>query len=209
VEAFRAIVVPRLVTTALNLAQFADTPLGGAVVGASSTSAIEFVEEGQVNPEDVVWAAVLGASESVVLAPGRARGYVELTPDRLALMEQAGRRRQLLRIARARSPQNVRPFSVSARQAKTHHKHAKVFGVSSNYSKASSAELNRAMQDFVAKPSTVRIDGTWKKQPAIMYTDYDSKVVVVCRPDGSFLSAFGMTSPQRWHLWHDGALGGR
>jgi hypothetical protein len=209
VEALRAIVVPRLITAALNTSQFVDTPLGGAVVGASTTSAIELFEDGRVNPTDVALATVLGATESVLLAPGRSRGYVELTPDRLALMEQPGRRRQLLRMARARSPQNVRPFSVRMRQGKTHHKHAEVFGVSANYNKASAAELERAMQDFVAAPSTVRIDGTWKKQPAIMYTDYDSKVVVICRPGGEFLSTFGMTLPQRWHLWHDGALGGQ
>jgi uncharacterized protein YukE len=208
VEALRAIVVPRLITAALNTTQFVDTPLGGAVVGASTTSAIELMEDGRVNPADVVLATVLGATESVVLAPGRSRGYVELTPDRLALMEQAGRRRQLLRIARARSPQNVRPFSVRNRQGKTHHKHAEVFGVSPNYNKASAADLDQAMQDFVAAPSTVRIDGTWKKQPAIMYTDYDTRVVVICGPDGRFWSTFVMESRQRWHLWHDATLGG-
>jgi hypothetical protein len=208
VEALRAIVVPRLVTTALNTAQFVDTPLGGAAVGASTTSAIELIEDGRVNPADVALATVLGATESVVLAPGRSRGYVELTPGRLALMEQPGRRRQLLRMARARSPQSVRPFSVRKQQGKTHHKHAEVFGVSPNYSKASAAELDRALRDFVAAPSTVRIDGTWKKQPAIMYTDYDSKLVVICEADGNFLSALDMGSRQHWHLWHDSSLGG-
>jgi hypothetical protein len=209
VEALRAIVVPRLITAALNTSQFVDTPLGGAVVGASTTSAIEFLEDGRVNPTDVALATVLGATESVLLAPGRARGYVELTPDRLALMEQPGRRRQLLRIARARSPQNVRPFSVRMRQGKTHHKHAEVFGVSPNYNKASAAELERAMQDFVAAPSTVRIDGTWKKQPAIMYTDYDTHVTVVCHVDGTYWTTIKVQGKQAWHLWHDHAIGGR
>jgi hypothetical protein len=64
------------------------------------------------------------------------------------------------------------------------------------------------MQDFVSAPSTVRIDGTWKKEPAIMYTNYDSKVVVICEPDGRFWSTFVMQSRQRWHLWHDDMLGG-
>jgi uncharacterized protein YukE len=209
VEALRAIVVPRLVTTALNTAQFVDTPVGGAVVGASTTAAIELIEDGRVNPADVVLATVLGATESVVLAPGRARGYVELTPGRLAQMEQPGRRRQLLRIARARSPQNVRPFSVRKQQGKTHHKHAEVFGVSPNYNKASAADLDRAMQDFVAAPSTVRIDGTWRKQPAIIYTNYDTQVTVVCHRDGTFWTTMKVQGNQSWHLWHDHAIGGR
>lgn len=208
VEALRAIVVPRLVTAALNVAQFVDTPLGGAVVGASTTSAIEFVEDGRVNPADVVLATVLGASESVVLAPGRSRGYVELTSSRLALMEKPTRRSQLLRIARARTPQDVRPFSVRTRQGKTHHKHAEVFGVSPHYNKASAAELDRAMHDFVAKRSTVRIDGTWKKQPAIIYTNYDTQVTVVCRADGSYWTTMKLGDEQAWYLWHDHAIGG-
>jgi Colicin D len=209
VEALRAIVVPRLIMASFTAAEFVDLPLGGAVVGASTTAAIEYFENGRVNPADVVLATVLGASENVLLAPGRSRGFVELTEKRMALMEQPGRRRQLLSIARARFPQKVRPFSVRPRQGMTHHKHAEVFGVSPNYSKASAAELERAMHDFVGAPSTVRIDGTWKNQPAIMYTDYDSKVVVICQPDGRLWSTFVMESRQRWHLWHDGALGGQ
>ena len=80
VEALRAIVVPRLIMASFTAAEFVDLPLGGAVVGASTTAAIEYLEDGRVNPADVVLATVLGATESVVLAPGRSRGYVELTP---------------------------------------------------------------------------------------------------------------------------------
>ena len=208
VDALRAIVVPRLVTAAVTMSEFAETPFGAAVVGASTTAGIELIEDGRINPDDVVLGAVLGAGESVVLAPGRSRGYVELTPDRLALMEQPGRRRQLLRIARARAPQDVRPFSVSARQAKTHHGHADVFGVSQRYNKASAAELDRAMRDFVAHRSTVRIDGTWKRQPAMIYTNYDSRVTVVCHLDGEFWTTVSLGQKQYWHLWHDNAIGG-
>jgi uncharacterized protein YukE len=208
VEALRAIVVPRLVTAAATTSEWAETPLGGATVGAATTAAVEFLEDGRVNPNDVIWAAVLGAGESVVLAPGRSRGYVELTERRLELMKQPGRRSELIRIARARFPQDERPFTVPRRQAKSHHKHAEVFGVSSNYSKASAAQLDRAMRDFVAQPSTVRIDGTWKQRPAMMYTNYDTGQVVLCHVDGRFMSAFVMKSRQRWHLWHNGSLGG-
>jgi uncharacterized protein YukE len=208
VEALRAIVVPRLVTASLGAAQFVDTPLGGAVVGASATAGIEWLEDGRVHPQDVVAAALLGAGESVVLAPGRFQGYRELTSQRLALMDSPGRRRDLLRIARDRSPQHVRPFSVPARQAESHHKHAEVFGVSPRYGKASSADLDHAMRDFVAALSTVRIDGTWKKQPAIMYTDYDTQVTVVCHVDGRFWTTIKLGEKQAWHLWHDHAIGG-
>jgi Colicin D len=98
---------------------------------------------------------------------------------------------------------------VPEQQGKTHHrKHAAVFGVSPNYTRASAAELERAMHDFVAAPSTVRIDGTWKKEPAIIYSNYDTQVTIVCRPDGSFRTVMELRERQAWHLWHDHAIGG-
>jgi uncharacterized protein YukE len=209
VEALRAIVVPRLVMASFRAAEFADLPLGGAVIGASTTAAIEYIEDGRVNPVDVVLATVLGASESILLAPGRSSGFVDLTPQRTAMLRDPAQRRRLLSLPRARYPQKERPFSVSAHQGKTHHqKHAKVFGVSPNYNKASAAELERAMHDFVAKPSTVRIDGTWKKEPAIIYSNYDTRMTVVCRPDGAFRTAMTLGEKQAWHLWHHHAIGG-
>jgi Colicin D len=207
VEALRMIVIPRLMTLAMTSSELAETPLGGAVIGAGTTAAIEFLEDGRVNPDDVVWAAVLGAGESVVLAPGR-RGYVELTQKRLDLMKQPGRRRELIRIARARFPQDERPFSVPAQQLQSHFGHAKVFGISKPYSSRSSAEFRRAMHDFVAEPSTVRIDGTYRKEPAVIYANYDNKKALVCQPDGRFRTTMTLREEQAWHLWHDHALGG-
>jgi hypothetical protein len=209
VEALRAIVVPRLVTTLATTSEWAETPLGAAAIAASTTAGLEYLEDGRVNPEDVMLTAVLGAGESVVLAPGRARGYVELTDRRLELMNQPGRRRELIRITRARAPQDERPFSVPARQAKTHHKHADVFGISQDYNMATAADLDRAMRDFVAQPSTVRINGTWQKEPAIIYTDYDTGTTVVCHTDGDFWTTITAQGRQFWHLWHDQAIGGR
>ena len=146
VEALRAIVVPRLMVASVTAAKWAETPLGAAAVGGATSTAIDLLEDGDVSPEAVLWGALLGATESIVLSPGRSRGYVELTPSRLALMDHPARRRQLLSIARARSPQDVRPFSVPATQGKTHHKHADVFGVSPKYNKATAAQLDRAMK---------------------------------------------------------------
>jgi hypothetical protein len=208
VQALRAIVVPRLISASLTVSDWVETPLGAAAVGAGTTSLGEFFEDGRVSPEDVMLGAVLGAGESVVLAPGRLRGYVELTDRRLSRMEQPAWRRELLRSARARSPQDQRPFSVPARQAQSHYGHAKVFGLSEPYSKASAAEFERVMQDFVAQPSTVRIDGTWKRQPAMIYSNYDTRITVVCHPNGKFWTTMELHDVPYWHMWHDQSIGG-
>ena len=116
VEALRAIVVPRLMVASMTAAKWVETPLGGATVGGATSRRSTCSRTGRSTRRPSCWGALLGATESIVLSPGRSRGYVELTPSRLALMEQPARRRQLLAIARARSPQDVRPFSVHAKQ---------------------------------------------------------------------------------------------
>jgi hypothetical protein len=118
------------------------------------------------------------------------------------------RRSELLRIARTIFPQERQPFSTPVRQLRTHHKHADVLGISRRYTPANSAAFDRALHDFVARRSTVRINGTYRRQPAIFYADYDTQRVVICRSDGSFWSIYKVHEEQMWHLWHNYSLGG-
>lgn len=209
VETLRAIIVPRVVVSAMRAAVWVETPLGAAAVGAASTAAGELVTSRRVDPLDVAFAALLGAGETYVLSPGRSRGYLPISDRRLALMRHPYRRSQLIRIARERFPQSERPLGFPAKQMRTHHKHAKVFGHSTDYNRWTSAAFERSMRSFVAHPTTVRVDGRYKGKRAIMYTNYDSRIVVICRPNGDYWSAFRLRYTQWWHVWHDNALGGR
>lgn len=89
-----------------------------------------------------------------------------------------------------------------------HARYASVFEVSPVENDENSAALDRALHEFVAAPTTVRIDAKWKEQPVLTYTDYDTRVVVVCRPDGAFWTTFVLRPEQCWHLWHDHVLHG-
>jgi hypothetical protein len=209
VQAMRAIVIPRVTVAALRAQLWLETPLGGAALGAATTAGSEWLEDGHVEPADVALAALLGAGENYILSPGRSRGFVKLTERRLATMQQPARRRQLTAMARASAPQHERPLTVPRKQLQTHHKHAKVFGVSTRYNKETAAAHEDAIRGFVAAPTTIRINGSWNSQQAIVYADYDTRVVVICRRDGRYWTGFELRDEQFWHLWHDHAVGGR
>ncbi len=209
VQALRAIVVPRLALAAMQAPVWVETPIGAGAVGAATTAGLEWLEDGRVAWGDVGLSAVLGAGESYVLSPGRSRGYLELTPKRLGLLQDPSRRRELLRINRAVFRQDERPLGFVARQLQSHFKHAKDFGVTAPYGRRAVADYEAAIRQHVAAPQTVRIDGCWNGSPAIFYGDYDSGRVVVCRPDGTFWTGLLLKPRQRWHLWHDMRVGGR
>jgi hypothetical protein len=209
VRALRAVVVPRLTTAVVHAPVWLETPVGGAAVGAGTTVGLEWLDDGRVAWGDAGLAAVLGAGESYVLSPGRSRGYLELTPRRLASMQVPGRRRELLRINRAIYPQDERPLRFETEQLRTHHKHAPVFGVSRAYNRQTSADFRSVLSAFVSRPSTVRIDGAYNGRDALFFADYDTRQVVICHLDGSFWTALELGPEQQWHLWHTGTLGGR
>jgi uncharacterized protein YukE len=209
VQAMRAIVVPRLALAAMQAPVWVETPLGAGAVGAATTAGLEWLEDGRVAWGDVGLSAVLGAGESYVLSPGRSRGYVELTPKRLALLRDPSRRGELLRINRAIFRQDVRPLTLEPKQIQSHFKHAKDFGVTATYSRDAASTYATAIRQHVSAAETVRINGRWNAAPATFYADYDTGRVVICRPDGTFWTGLLLRPRQRWHLWHDNRIGGR
>ena len=96
-------------------------------------------------------------------------------------------RASLIRINRAASAQVPRNLSTDEHQLKTHFKRAYLLGVNRNYNRINAAAFDSALRRFVASDQTVRIDGKWLGQPAVIYADYDSRLVVICRPGDSVL----------------------
>jgi hypothetical protein len=68
--------------------------------------------------------------------------------------------------------------------------------------------LELAIGEFVINPETVRIDGQWRGQPCIYYTNYDTKVAVICRPDGDLWQIYKLSRKQHYRLWHEGRIAG-
>jgi uncharacterized protein YukE len=209
VQTMRAIVVPRLALAAMQAPVWVETPIGAGALGAATTAGLEWLEDGRVAWGDVGLSAVLGAGESYVLSPGRSRGYVELTPKRLALLQDPSRRRELLRINKAMSLQDQRSASFESRQIQSHFKHAGDFGVFGPYTKANAGLFEASLRNFIARGDVVRIEGSWHGSPAVFYAEYESGLTVITHPDGSYWTGMSFSDAKRWHLWHDGTVGGR
>jgi hypothetical protein len=210
VQGLRTITVPRLYIAATKVPIAVETPLGGAVVGGGTTAVLQYADDGKVHPADVALGALLGGGENAAIG-GRgwsARRHPIGSAADLRLMARPRERSRLLDRARTSAPQDQRPYERDVRPLQTHYKHAKHFGVTGNWNKNSVDEFDDALRRFVAAPGTVRIDGTWHKQPAIIYADYDRRLTLVCHPDGRYWTAQPSTAGQYWWLWYTHRLGG-
>ncbi len=200
----RTIVVPRLYLTGCQLPMWAESPLGGAVIGGASTAVVEYAD-GEVSAEDIALSALLGAAENAATTPS---AMVVMRPYewQLRRMDRADVRTTLLLRGKASAWQYERPYSASPKQLQSHYKHAEAFGLPGNYSKANERRFDATLDRFRALPDTVRVDGTYHRRPAIIYADYDRGLMLICHPDGSFWWAAQASPVQRWYLWFRHAL---
>jgi hypothetical protein len=209
VQAARAIVEPRLVLASMQAPIWIETPIGAGLTSGAIAAGLDMVDdEDRVDWLSVAFTTLVGAGEVYAISPGRSRGFRALSDGDFERMSNPRVRADLIRNNRAVSPQGPRNLSTNPRQLKTHFKRAYLLGVNRNYNGVNAAAFESALRRFVASDKTVRIEGKWVGQPAVIYADYDSRLVVICRPGGAFWSLFGLTHPQRWHLWYERSLGG-
>jgi uncharacterized protein YukE len=210
VQTVRAIVVPRLVLASMQAPVWIETPIGAGLTSGAIAAGLDMVddEDDGVDWLSVAFATLVGAGEVYSVSPGRSRWYRPLGVRDFERMSDPRVRADLIRINRDASTQGPRNLSTDPHQLKTHFKRAYLLGVNRNYNRANAAAFESALRRFVASDKTVRIEGKWVGEPAVFYADYDSRLVVICRPGGAFWSLFELTHPQGWHLWYERSLGG-
>jgi hypothetical protein len=99
-------------------------------------------------------------------------------------------------------------LTTSSRQLQSKFKHADQFGIDENYSKSSAFKYENALHDFVKDSGTVRIEGTYLNDPAILNYNPSSGLIVVQSNDGSFVRGFKMSDQQAANVILRGSLGG-
>ncbi len=210
VQAARAIVVPRLVLASMQAPVWVETPIGAGLTSGAIAAGLDMVdgEDDGVDWLAVVFTALVGAGEVYAISPGRPRGFRPLSDSDYERMARPRVKGELVRIARARFAQDPRTFTASSQQLQTHYKHAPRLGLPLGYSPQNAVAYQAALRRFVFSPDCVRIIGTWRGQPAVLYSDYDSGLVVVTRPDGAFWTVILVRTNRKWHLWFDHSLGG-
>ncbi len=112
-------------------------------------------------------------------------------------------RETLLAMARASADQAHRPLHLSPTQLRDKYKHAgAMFGLPANFNAARGEELAGQLRAFVSSPKTVRIDGTFRGQPAIIYMDSERmQRMVLAHPDGAFWTTWPLPRVKAANVW--------
>ena len=55
-------------------------------------------------------------------------------------------------------------------------------------------------------PRTLNIDGTYRKEPAILNYNPDTKLVVIQKPDGDYVSGWKLSPDQEKNVTESGSL---
>lgn len=89
---------------------------------------------------------------------------------------------------------------------KKYESHATDFGVTASRGATGFNELQEAVQDAVESPTTLHIQGSYRGEPAILNFDPETNLVVVQRPDGTFVSGWRAGEAQRENILDRGSL---
>jgi hypothetical protein len=115
---------------------------------------------------------------------------------------------RLIAAARQSSDQAVRPLHAEVLQLQAKYKHASdLLDLPRNGNPGRWREFEYRVQQLVRAQTTVRIDGTYRGERAILYVDtVDMRRTVLARPDGSFWSAWVLQGDQPKNVWERHAL---
>jgi uncharacterized protein YukE len=210
VQTVRAVVVPRLVLASMQAPVWIETPIGAGLTSGAIAAGLDVVdgEDDGVDWLSVAFTTLVGAGEVYALSPGRSRGFRPLVARDIDRMSDPRVRVSLVGVNRSSTAQTPRIFVASPHQLRTHYKRAELLGLPRNYNTANAAAFEAALHRFVESSQTVRIQGRWLGQQAVFYADYDTSIVLICRPGGTYLSLIRLTKYQRWHFWYERSLGG-
>ena len=114
----------------------------------------------------------------------------------------------LLERAAASADQAERPLSAAFAQLEAKYRHAvALFGLPANGNPRYWPVFELRMREFAEAGTTVRINGTYRREPAILYLDtVDMRRAVLARPSGEFWSTWVLTQQQASNLWERHAL---
>jgi RHS repeat-associated protein len=97
-------------------------------------------------------------------------------------------------------------LKASLTQLEKKFKHAADFGVTESRGSSGFKSFGEAMTSFMKKPSTKRITGKYRGQAAILNYDSKSKLIVVQRLSGNFVSGWRMSKAQLKSVVEKGSL---
>ena len=117
-------------------------------------------------------------------------------------------RDRLIEKAVGSADQTARPLTTDFTQLEKKYKHAQeLFDVPKTGNPRHWPVFERRLREFAGAPDTVRIDGTYRGDPAILYLDtVDMRRTVLTYPDGTFWSTWLLDPRQMTNVWERHAL---
>ena len=140
----------------------------------------------------------------VVASPHQARHlnprYLEIYRDRANLVESA--------ITTAPAQERVIRFPDRGQLVRKYHHGQALFDLPVGAHPNRWQDFGEEIVRFVHAPTTVRIAGTFRERPAVIYADsVDMKRVVITELDGAFVSGYPLNRKQARRLWREHAIG--
>ena len=187
-----------------------ETPLGVALISGGSTAALDAADgEGDgVDWTGVALSSLLGAIEGNVGASTIGMRNRTIPPWRLLAMKLPHVRTDLTARATATTTQHDRPFAAPGKQLQSHYEHAEILGLPVNYSKKNAGAYESALKAHLASGRTIKFPITFRGKPRTAYADYDSRITMLCLPDGTFETVMQLKPIPHYHLWRHHKLGG-
>jgi hypothetical protein len=112
------------------------------------------------------------------------------------------------RLAAAVTARAFPRLSMTRFQIERKFKHAVDFGVTEGKGASGYKTFAEAIERLVADPTTTRVIGTYRNEPAILNYNATTRLVVAQSPDGAFISGWQMSKRQLHYVIEHGSLGG-
>ncbi|MEP7021731.1 MAG: colicin D domain-containing protein [Pseudonocardiales bacterium] len=99
-------------------------------------------------------------------------------------------------------------MTMSRHQIEKKFKHAGDFGVRGAKGASGYKEFADTIERFINDPATIRVFGTYRKQPAVLSYNTSTRLVVAQWPDGEFICGWHMSEEQMRNVIERRSLGG-
>jgi len=159
---------------------------------------------GQLVPEVALAVATAGAG-----AAGKGAGAarrVERAGDELAALGRATG--AVARLGGGQAQKWRDAFITTERQLQAKFKHAEDFGVTGKFERSTASAFRDAILQHVKDPAHIVIEGKYRGNSAVFHVNPESRLVVIQKTGGQFLSGWKLSAQQLKYVLERGTLGG-
>ena len=96
--------------------------------------------------------------------------------------------------------------AIPSRQLQAKFKHAKDFGIEGNFSSSNAKRYSDAIKRHISSSETEVVKGVYRGNESLIFIDRQTRLGVITKPDGSFVSGWRLTEDKITHLFKGGVI---